>query len=100
MSKSILQQDLGRCWLCGEPAAWNDPLDKHHVFGGALRRKSERDGLWVKLHHYRCHEDGPRSVHRCAAIRRQLQEAAQRAWMKERGAGEEAFRAAYYKSYI
>lgn len=100
MSKSILQQDLGRCWLCGEPAAWNDPLDKHHVFGGALRRKSERDGLWVKLHHYRCHEDGPRSVHRCAAIRRQLQAAAQREWMKERGSGEEAFRAAYYKSYI
>lgn len=26
--------------------------------------------------------------------------AAQRAWTKERGAGEEAFRAAYYKSYI
>ena len=100
MSRSILQQDPERCWLCGKPAEWNDPLDKHHVFGGALRKKSERDGLWVKLHHYRCHEDGPQSVHRCAEIRRQLQAAAQRAWMKERNAGVEEFRAQYYKSYL
>ena len=100
MSKSILQQDMECCFLCGQPAGWNDPLDKHHVFGGALRKKSEKDGLWVRIHHYRCHECGPKSVHQCAAVREKLQAEAQRAWMEERGASVEDFRAEYYKSYI
>ena len=100
MSKSLLQRDMGRCWLCGEPAGWDDPLDKHHIFGGAMRRKSEGDGLWVMLHHSKCHEDGPESAHRSAETRGRLQAEGQRAWMRAHGTDEDGFRAEYHKSYI
>lgn len=100
MSKSLLQGDPRRCWLCGGAARWDDPLDKHHIFGGAMRKKSERDGLWVMLHHRRCHEDGPESAHRSAQVRGRLQAEGQRAWMEVHGAGADEFRAQYHKSYL
>lgn len=39
------------CWLCGRNGT-AEPLDKHHIFGGAYRKKSEKYGLTV----YLCHE--------------------------------------------
>lgn len=51
------------CFLCGRPARWDDPLDRHHIFGGPFRRKSERLGLVVPLHHHSCHLYGPGAVH-------------------------------------
>ena len=44
------------CFLCGRNGA-DDPLDKHHIFGGAYRKKSERYGLTVYLCHDRCQPD-------------------------------------------
>ena len=35
MKKSILQSDTERCFICRDYAR-GDPLDRHHVFGGAL----------------------------------------------------------------
>ena len=32
------------CWLCGRNGT-AEPLDKHHIFGGAYRKKSEKYGL-------------------------------------------------------
>lgn len=29
------------CWLCGRNGT-AEPLDKHHIFGGAYRKKSEK----------------------------------------------------------
>ena len=52
--KSILQEDTAKCFICEENPC-GDPLDKHHIFGGALRKKSEQYGLFVYLHHARCH---------------------------------------------
>ena len=33
----------GKCWLCGKVGA----VERHHIFGGSNRDKSERDGLVV-----------------------------------------------------
>lgn len=38
------------CWLCGRNGT-AEPLDKHHIFGGAYRKKSEKYGLTVYLCH-------------------------------------------------
>lgn len=42
--KSIISNER-RCLVCG---AIND-LHKHHIFGGANRKHSDADGLWVYL---------------------------------------------------
>ena len=52
-----------RCWLCGRNGA-EDPLDVHHIFGGANRKLSDRFGLTVYLCHERCHIFGPEAAHR------------------------------------
>jgi hypothetical protein len=36
------------CWL-DQRNGYADPLDKHHIFGGAYRKKSEKYGLYVYL---------------------------------------------------
>lgn len=38
-------------------------LHKHHIFGGANRKLSEKYGLWVNICCIRCHNGGPESVH-------------------------------------
>lgn len=50
MSKSIIQVDGSKCFLCGQPAT-----ETHHIFGGTANRKiSEREGFTVRLCH-NCH---------------------------------------------
>ena len=51
------------CWLCGKNGS-QDPLDRHHLFGGAYRDKSEKYGLVIDLCHNSCHIFGPKAVHR------------------------------------
>ena len=53
---------LHECWLCGRNGSV-DPLDKHHIFGGPYRKKSEKYGLVVYLCHDRCHIFGPDAAH-------------------------------------
>ena len=53
---------MNTCWLCGANGC-ADPLDKHHIFGGSNRKKSERMGLVVYLCHHRCHIFGKKAVH-------------------------------------
>lgn len=52
------------CWLCGRNGT-AEPLDKHHIFGGACRKKSEKYGLTVYLCHGSCHIFGEKAVHSC-----------------------------------
>lgn len=47
MSRSIIQ-DGKYCYLGSSEST----LDKHHIFNGALRKKSEKYGLWVYIGHY------------------------------------------------
>lgn len=46
-----------RCFLCGRNDS-GDPLERHHIFGGANRKKSEKYGLVVYLCGNRCHRNG------------------------------------------
>lgn len=46
MSDSILQKDK-ECFVTGATRG----LDKHHIWGGARRSKSEKYGCWVWLAH-------------------------------------------------
>ncbi len=78
--QSIIQTDLDRCFLCGLPAN-GDPLDWHHCFGGANRKKSEKYGLKVLLHHNRCHIFGRHAVHQDHASMLYVQRIAQSAAM-------------------
>lgn len=72
------------CWLCGRNGA-DDPLDRHHIFGGANRAKSEKYGLVVDLCHNRCHIFGKYAAHRCAATMQELRRYGQRKAMEENG---------------
>lgn len=92
---SILQKDSTKCLIC-HSRRW---LEWHHVFGGALRSKSERLGLKVRLCHY-CHNEPPNGVHQNKEIRHKLQAYAQKKAMKHYGWSVEDFRREFYKNYI
>ena len=77
-----------------------EPLDKHHIFGGALRSKSERYGLTVYLHHNKCHIFGDNAVHRNAKINRKLQAYAQKKAMEHYGWDTNRFIKEFYKNYL
>ena len=70
--KSIISKEES-CFLCGSKN-W---LEKHHLYGGANRKKSEQYGLWVYLCHY-CHNEPPYGVHHNANNMQQLREFGQR----------------------
>lgn len=93
--RSILQKEK-KCFICGQNGGyWG--LDVHHVYFGALRKKSDKYGLTVWLCHDTCHLNG---VHKNAELNRQLQSYAQKKAMKYYGWSEEDFRNEFYKSYI
>lgn len=79
---SILQDDNSYCFLCGGNSCL-EPLDKHHVFNGPLRDLSEEYGLYVYLHHSKCHIFGKKSAHKNAEIAYRLKRLAQKAAMVE-----------------
>ena len=87
------------CFLCGRNGS-GDPLDKHHIFGGAFRKKSERYGLTVYLCHDRCHENGPEAAHRNAGTMRTLREYGQRKAMEENGWSVADFIREFGKNYL
>lgn len=87
------------CWLCGRRGA-QDPLDRHHIFGGAYRNKSERYGLVVMLCHNRCHIFGTNAVHRDAETMQMLHAYGQRKAMEEQGWDADRFRLEFGKNYL
>ena len=97
--RSILQTDNNKCFLCGGGRGL-EPLDKHHVFGGASRKSSEIYGLTVYLHHSKCHIFGKNSVHANREIRDELSVYAQRAAMKHYGWTKEKFIKIFGRSWI
>lgn len=97
--QSIIQNEKHRCYICGGYAN-GDPLDKHHVFNGAMRGKSERYGLTVYLHHNKCHIFGENSVHNNAKINRKLQADVQKKAMEFYGWTVEDFRRLFGKNYL
>lgn len=95
---SILQSEQ-RCFLCGANGA-HDPLDTHHVFGGAYRKKSEEYGLKVLLCHRRCHIFAQGAVHQSAGQNRRLKRFAQIEAQKRYGWTEEDFIREFGKNYL
>lgn len=97
--RSIIQDDDSKCFLCGFPAN-GDPLDWHHIFGGALRKKSEKYGLKVLLHHNRCHIFGPGAAHQSGKTAEHLHRAGQKAAMEKYGWTTERFIQEFGKNYL
>lgn len=95
---SILQSSR-ECWWCGANGA-QDPLDRHHAFGGPLRKKSEAYGLTVWLCHDAHHIFGPEAVHRNRSVRELLQRYAQEHAMSYYGWSRDDFRREFGKSYL
>lgn len=98
--KSIIQNDTTVCFLCGGRAA-----DCHHVYGGSLRKKSDKYGLTVHLCR-NCHNEPPKQgvhiggVHFCKAKMDHLHRVGQRAAMKHYGWTVDEFRREFYKNYL
>ena len=88
-----------RCWLCGKNGS-SDPLDRHHIFQGPLRDKSEKYGAVVYLCHDACHENGKRSAHRCRETRDALMRWGQRKVMDEQNWTIEDFISVFGKNYL
>lgn len=88
-----------KCFLCGRNGA-GDPLDKHHIFGGPYRSKSEKCGLYVYLCHNRCHIFGKMSVHQNAKTMNKLKRYGQLKAMKENHWSEEDFIHEFGKNYL
>lgn len=89
--KSIMQnEDDYSCYLCGERANYTDgPLENHHIFGGTANKPiSEKYGLKVKLHGFKCHRLGPESVHINKSVRLALQAKAQERFEEVHGSRE------------
>ena len=90
---------MKECWLCGANGS-SDPLDRHHIFPGALRDKSEKYGLVVYLCHEHCHIFGKYSVHKNAQTMRSLKQYGQKKAMKEQGWTKADFVKEFGKNYL
>ena len=87
-----------KCYLCGRNGA-ADPLDRHHIFNGAYRKKSEKYGLVVPLCHYRCHEVGKYAAHNNPDTALYLKHKGQVKVMKEQGWDTKRFIKEFGKDY-
>ena len=86
---------MKRCFLCGRYG----PTERHHVFPGPFRQKSERYGCVVDLCH-NCHNEPPLGVHHNRKRANILKQRYQRIVMKEQGWDKERFIREFGRSYI
>lgn len=92
-----IQLQFGKvCWVCG--AIHN--LEDHHVFGGPLRKKSEKYGLkvWLCHNHHNENIPGDPGVHFNPTLRNNLKWIAQLEF--ERVYGHEKFMQEFGRSYL
>lgn len=94
-------QDQGglRCFLCGRNGS-QDRLERHHIFGGANRSKSEKYGLVVYLCGDRCHRNGKDAAHRSRETREYLRAYGQKKAMEEQGWSTEDFIRIFGRNYL
>lgn len=90
---------MPECFLCGRNGA-TGPLDRHHIFGGPFRKKSERLGLVVYLCHNRCHIFGPQAAHQNRETMQKLHEYGQRKAMEEHGWTTDDFIREFGRNYL
>lgn len=99
MAESIIQKDKTRCFICGMNTNL-EPLDCHHIWGASNRKKSEKYGLKVYIHHNKCHIFGENSVHKNAKVDRAVKKIAQQRAMQYYGWSTEEFIKLFGKNYI
>lgn len=87
---------MRKCFLCGRTGN----LDRHHIFGGPFRKKSDRYGLTVDLCHDTCHIFGPDSVHQNREVMLDVKRYGQRKAMQENGWSKEDFIREFGKNYL
>lgn len=87
------------CWRCGRNGAI-DPLDRHHIFSGSNRKKSEKYGLVVYLCHHDCHIFGANAAHKNKDTAQALHEYGQRKAMEEQGWTTEDFIREFGRNYL
>lgn len=85
----------GNCFLCQR---WG-VLEKHHIFGASMRKKSEKYKLTVNLCHS-CHNEPPNGAHHNKATMQYLHEYGQRKAMEENNWTVEQFRKEFYVNYL
>ena len=88
-----------KCFLCGQNNPF-DPLETHHIFGGAMRAKSERYGLKVRLCGQRCHRLGHKAAHQNADTMLILHRYGQRKARDENGWTSDDFIREFHKNYL
>ena len=91
--------DSQKCWLCGRNGA-TDPLDRHHIYPGPYRKKSEKYGLVVDLCHYSCHIFGVNAAHNNKETMLRIKQYGQKKAMEEQGWTKEQFIAEFGKNYL
>lgn len=87
---------MRKCFLCGRAG----DLDRHHIFGGPFRKKSDRYGLTVDLCHDTCHIFGPGAVHQNQEVMLEVKRYGQRKAMQENGWSKEDFIREFGKNYL
>lgn len=90
---------MKECFLCGANG-FSDSLECHHIFGGALRDKSEKYGLVVYLCGNKCHRNGRYAAHKSKETALILHRYGQQKYMKEQNATKEDFMREFYKNYL
>lgn len=86
---------MRECYFCGS----TQRLERHHIFGGANRKKSERDGLVVYLCH-ECHNEPPHGVHHNKEMMLDLHRYGESLWLFQHDATIEDFIREYGKNYL
>lgn len=94
MAQTIFQNNK-ECYITQSTSG----LHKHHIFGGANRRKSERYGLWVWLR-ADWHNMSGYGVHYDKELACRLKREAQAAAMQEYGWTKEQFIAIFGRGYL
>lgn len=90
--------DYRVCFICGRNRHAGG-IERHHIFGGANRKLSEKYGLVVDLCHY-CHNEPPYGVHYNAKTAEYLHRYGQEKAMKEQDWTAEEFKKIFGKNYI
>lgn len=86
----------GTCQLCG---LYTAQLERHHIFGGAYRKKSERYKLTTNLCHD-CHNEPPCGVHHNANAMLALKQQGQQQAMREQQWSTADFIREFGKNYL
>lgn len=79
--KSVIS-DEKRCWVCGTTYQ----IEKHHIYAGAYRNKSEKYGAFVNLCHFHHQGEGRTGYNNpLPELDKKLKQAAQRELEKRYG---------------